>query len=309
MVQEMFIALFILSGVLFPFSSSSIRFIPTQHDQGVGLEPGRFLPELPYKPAAPILAETAELSELSSKSAVIIDTETGSILFQKNSDERLPVASLTKLATAMIFLETEPNFQSEVILTSSVNRLNGAKLFVGDGDSASLIDVFFSSLVGSTNNSTMALAQSTGLSNEMFVQRMNEKASSLGLTKTNFVEPTGLDPDNISTAKEIGLLARQAFFQPLIQKGTTKANHEMRTIKNREYHNVKSTNRLLAMAPEITGSKTGYLDEAGYCLITQAKVWGDREVIVVVLGAPANQKRFDETLLLLDWVKKSYTIK
>ena len=204
--------------------------------------------------------------------------------------------------TGILYLENEPHWTRPYTMRPDENGLIGAKLHVGNGDTVREVDLFYSSLVGSANNATLALARSVGLSDEGFVRDMNAKAKDFKLDHTHFTDPTGLDPENVSSVKDLAVMARYAFSFPEIKKATTQTNHEMRSVAFDEYHNVRSTNNMLKSGDfNISGSKTGYLDEAGYCLITQIRNDAGRELISVIVGATSHHQRFYETQALLKW--------
>lgn len=337
----------------------------------------------------------------TAKSVIIIDAETEKILYEKNAHQVLPIASLTKLITALVFLDlatgvaefgqrqrplTYPNgtvySNSNGTIYSSPNRTvysnknktlpsassgasalkwdkiitiqhkdqaQGATLFVNAGEKVRVKDLFYSMLVGSANNATKALIRSTGLTEEEFVKRMNQKATVLLSSrvksytfsgnsekkskdpmaktsdqKTHFFEPTGLSPQNVSTAYEIALLAKEAFKNEKIREATVMKKYVFRTVDAEILHTIKNTDKLLqsflnpslsaspgALTPmpvpgyKIIAGKTGYLEEAGYCLISEVEKNGHR-VIGVILGSESGEARFQEMKGLIWWVFENY---
>lgn len=307
MIQQLFLVVFIFSGLTLPLSFSSVEWTPTwKRDAAVALQPTRTLPLIPNRPEPPKKRVEDAGPNLSSNAGLMFDRSSGTVLWQKEANVVMPIASLTKLMTAIVVLEQGPNWEQPHVMRRDENDRGGAKLHVAEGDSVRQIDLFYASLVGSANNATLALARSTGLSDEAFVAEMNRKAKALGLTHTRFVDPTGLDPLNVSNARELAILARAAFRLPEIADATTRLNHELRSVARDEYHHLQTTNELLKAGDlSLTGSKTGYLDEAGYCLISQVEL-GSRELIVVLLGAKSHLQRFQETRELLGWASENF---
>lgn len=244
---------------------------------------------------------SAELVFNNGESYIVIDAKNGSTLKEYNAQKQRPIASLTKLMTALIVVESEPNWDKEISYVQS-DFVGGAMLWAKAGDVTTVKDLFYSTLVGSQNNSAHALARSTGLSTDEFVERMNLKARSLGLTHTHFVEPTGLNAGNISTASEYSKLARYALGKLEILQGTTTKHYTLK-LKNRPVSfGIANTNRLLDTTPYyVTGSKTGWTYEAGRNLMMKARNNSGTEVITVVMGAQMSEQ-FEMTEQLLDEV-------
>lgn len=250
--------------------------------------------------------------KIESKSAIIIESKTGEILWQKDADQKSSIASLTKLMTAIIFIESKTDLNKEVIFTKEDDEKikeyyspedSIGKIYVKPGDKMKVKDLLYSSLVGSANNATMALARSTGLSEEEFVRRMNERAQVLGLKNTFFEEPTGLDKNNVSSASDISHLASYAFKNSLIRRVTTTKKYSFKIINSKKWHTINNTNWLLGSLGGVFGSKTGYLEEAGYCITTGVNNKG-KEAIITLLGAKDSNTRFKELKELANWILK-----
>jgi D-alanyl-D-alanine carboxypeptidase (penicillin-binding protein 5/6) len=172
-----------------------------------------------------------------------------------------------------------------------------------EGEKLTTFDLLRSSIIGSDNDTAMALAHSTGYSNQVFVGLMNEKARMLSMKHSSFADQTGLSAKDVSTPHDIALLAAEAFSKPEIQEPAHMAEHKQETVDTHHFSRVVTTDQLLYDRDlTITGGKTGYTEEAGYCFVVQAQVPGsDRQIIAVVLGTQTEQARFDEAKKLLQW--------
>jgi D-alanyl-D-alanine endopeptidase (penicillin-binding protein 7) len=230
-----------------------------------------------------------------ARNAILVDPGTGEVLFEKNSDSSVPIASLTKLMTALVFLEQKPALDQEVVVT--LTEINGAgHTQLRSGEVVALGDLLHMSLMSSDNVATRVIARESGLTADEFVARMNRKAVELGLASSRFVEFTGLDERNVSSAADVARLLHAAAHDPLIQEITTTRQYQFAT--GRRMHAVHNTNRLLYGRYEVLGGKTGFILEAGYCFATWIHSQG-RDLIAVVLGAPTNATRFADAVRLL----------
>ena len=221
---------------------------------------------------------------LTAQSAIVVDKDSGSIIFQKNMNDVRPIASMTKLVSALVFLDHNPGWDKVMTMQKS-DYVGGATLWAKEGDQITVKDIFYATLVGSKNNTTHVLVRATGLTLDEFVQKMNEKVKGFGLTKTHFVEPTGLNENNVSTAFEMAVISKKAFKNIDILKATTTKWYKVEPANKEVVHWVKNTSKkVLDRDLYMTGSKTGWTDEAGYCLVSQAKNAG-KELIALVMGA------------------------
>ncbi len=230
-----------------------------------------------------------------ARNAILVDPATGEVLFQKNAESPVPIASLTKLMTAMVFLEQKPRLDRLVEVTP-VEITGGGHTRLRKGEQVALGDLLHMSLMCSDNVATRVLARESGLSSDEFLARMNRKAVELGLTGTRFTEFTGLDERNVSSASDVARLLHAAAHEPLIQEITTTRSYEFST--ERRAHAVHNTNRLLYGRYDVLGGKTGFILEAGYCFATWVRAQG-RDLIAVVLGAPTNSTRFADAVRLI----------
>ncbi len=248
-------------------------------------------------PCAKVALFEKVFDELTAVSAVVLDKRSGDIVYEKNINEVRPVASLTKLMTSLVFLENNPGWEKMVIMQES-DFVGGATLWIDPGDQTTIRDLFYATLVASRNNAAEALVRSTGLNRKDFIQLMNDKARKMGLKKTHFVEPTGLSRENVSTAKEMAVIARQAFGDFDILKASTSPSYRLKLLNRQLSYQLKSTSeKVLNKDLYITGSKTGWTSEAGYCLVSQAKK-GFKEILALVMGSQKD-KNYDEVYSLL----------
>lgn len=248
-------------------------------------------------PYAKIAVFEESPQDLTARAALVIDKKTGKILFKKNAEEVRPLASLTKLVFALVFLENNPGWEEAIEIKKS-DYVGGAALWVKEGAKIKVKDLFYASLAGSKNNTVEALVRASGLSKKQFVDLMNEKAKAMGLAETKFVEPTGLDERNVSTAEETIKIAQEAFGKLEILKATTTKWYYIKPIGSKLVYPVRNTSeKVLNGDLKITGSKTGWTNEAGYNLVTQAQKQ-NHEVIVLILGAKV-RKNYEEVYQLL----------
>lgn len=250
-----------------------------------------------------VFASSPDLPSITSESAIVVDKETNQVLYEKNADEIRSIASLTKLMNALVFLDNNPGWDQVVELQSDDMTI-GAKLYASVGETLTVKDLFYTMLIGSANNAARALARSTGLSEADFVSKMNEKARVIGMNNTTFTDPTGLDVTNKSTVRDLILLSNKALSYFLISQVTTSPAYNFSMTNTGRYHHIKNTNLLVQESDlYLIGGKTGYLDEAGYCLMTRAKNSQGREITAILLGNPSMWRNSvsNETESLIKW--------
>ncbi|NOQ68076.1 hypothetical protein GQ568_01385 [Patescibacteria group bacterium] len=241
---------------------------------------------------------------IDSKSAIVLDVGTDAILYSKNSKEKMPIASLTKIMTALVVLENV-DLNGAVTISRNAFDTDGRKDSLAVNEKIKAEDLLKIMLIRSNNTAAVSLAEHTGGNVEEFVKLMNKKAELLGLKNTSFSNPTGFDSEeNYSTAYDIAQLFDYALDKPLVWEILRTQRLNLTSLDGKIKHNLKNTNLLLGRLKNITGGKTGLTDEAGQCL---ALVVGDpidnHQIISVVLNA---EDRFLETEKLARWVFKSY---
>ncbi len=250
-------------------------------------------------------------SEIESRGYVVMDRATGTILTVKNENRVWPIASLTKLMTASVVLDAKVPL-TRIANVKTVDNVGGAQLLMNDGDTISVADLFYSTLVASANNAANALARTTGLSKKEFVAKMNAQAAAAGLTRTTFADPTGIETGNVSTPLELAQFARTVFARKEIQTYTTTAIRNVRVVNTGAKKKLTNTNWML-WKPQyddvwVTGGKTGYLEESGWNLVVNLKQnqKDERELLVVLFGASSRANSFVDANRLADWAWSVY---
>ncbi|MFH0928466.1 MAG: serine hydrolase [bacterium] len=254
------------------------------------------LPALPRK-----IDQRRQGLELTAESAVVVDAKSGRVLFEKQSKAPRPLASITKLMTALVLLDLNLDWNGRVTLLEADRDAYG-KYYLSPGDEVNRADLFKLSLGASANNATAALVRTSGLSMSDFVARMNQKARDLKIEAT-FVEPVGINPGNFSTAAGVSMLLRAAMQEPKIREATTQAEIRIK-LPTTTYTAVSTDDLLVSFLNRkpysIMGGKTGFIDEAGYCLALSVRFEG-HDLDIVVLGTPEPWKRFEEAKALAVW--------
>ncbi len=235
-----------------------------------------------------------------AESALLLNTDTNTISFQQNAFARRPLASITKLMTAMVALDHGIDFNKEANILPREYGVGG-ELVLTPGETVTMRDLFNASLLGSANNATEAYVRQLGISEEEFVQEMNRKAIALNLEQTEFFDVTGLNPKNVSTAYEVATLAHHAFSTyPEISKATSQKEYTFIVKGSGREHTIHNTNKLVLTGNmEVTGSKTGFLYEAGYCLVVQG-AGKNKDRIAVVMNDISEDAQFAEISRLIN---------
>lgn len=250
----------------------------------------------------------AATATIAAKRGAVLAAQDRLFLYCKEADEVQPIASITKLMTALVFLENNPGWD-KVYTIKPEDNVTGGRLNLFRGEEVKVKDIFYTSLVASDNGATIALVHATGLGEDKFVEKMNEKAKALGLVKTSFSDPIGLSDENVSTAREVALLAKAALNKEEIRQATASKDYRFTTLDGRD-KKVESTDYLLfdpaQNSFQVLGGKTGYTDQAGYCFVGRFKDKDGRELISVVLGSAGKNERFRESKTLVNWVFQNY---
>ncbi len=237
---------------------------------------------------------------VQATAVVVMDRNSKKILHAVNADAQWPAASLTKLATAAVTLKHAR--LSSLVRLRSVDEVGGARLRVADGALLSVRDALAATLIGSANNTANTLVRATGRSRAQFIKEMNAYAKSVGARQTKFVEPSGIEPGNVTTAKDMALLARAAFSDPTVRSLSQSAQYSIRVRNTGERHRIKNTNKLITNSPLIVlGGKTGLLEESDHNFVVEVRNKQWQRLIIVIFGAPSFQSAFSSAEKLAAW--------
>ena len=231
-----------------------------------------------------------QAATLRSEHAIVVSDDTGQVLLSKSSNAIVPIASLTKLMTAMVILDSKPDMDESIsIQASDVDVLKHSKSHVPVGTTLKRREIFELALMSPDNRAAASLARTYPGSTDAFLRAVQEKIKALGLHDTTIKEPTGLSPENTSSAADLAKMARAAAQYPQIVNTTTDKSEVIRM--NGRPFTVNNTNRLVgAVGWDVQLSKTGFTNEAGHCLIMRIKQAGSHATLVL-LNAGANSIR------------------
>ncbi len=296
--------IYLISSTFFSFFSfSSVDFLIPNYGDIVKLGDSSYYLEKIQKISGP---------DISASSALIFDTKKNIFIFEKNSDQVWPIASISKLVSALVLLEDLNIDLDKYYQVLESDRRFGGRDYLYTGDVLKNYDLLALSLIASDNTALASMISSLGLTENEFVSLMNKKALSLSLKKTNFIDATGLNPSNVSTAKEVSFIIKKSFENEKISELLQKNDYTIKTKKNREIK-ILSTNELLRPSYlsnndeiKIVGGKTGYNDSAGYCLGLKFSVKNNLDFISVVLNSSSLKNRFVDTRELIDQVYSFY---
>ena len=238
--------------------------------------------------------------DLSSSVALVVDQDTSEVLFSKNDRAVLPIASLTKLMTGLVIADAQLPMEESITITDDDAAVyRHSRLAVGT--TLSRGEMMHLSLMSSENRAANALGRTFPGGREEFVRRMNAKARELGMRDTRFVEPTGLSSDNQSSARDLATLVSVAYERPILRDLSTSPSYQLDVGRRTLQYN--NSNRLVRNPEwEIGLQKTGYISEAGRCLVMQAKVAG-RKVIMVFLDSAGKLARVQDAERVRRWVE------
>lgn len=253
-----------------------------------------------------LLAASAEEAPdcSAAKSVILVEEQTGQVLYEENADEKLPIASVTKIMTLLLTAEEidagRLNFSDAAVCSEYAGSMDGSVIWLTAGEEMSVGDLAKSVVIASANDACVMLAEHIAGSESAFVAKMNEKAHKLGMDSTNFTNCVGLDDEkHYSTARDVAKMAAElrkySFFDEFL---LTRLDSVRTGTKNETQ--LLNTNKLITSYNGITGLKTGTTDGAGCCLCATAKR-GGMELIAVVLGCAADEARFDTAAELLDY--------
>ena len=240
---------------------------------------------------------------LACKSAILMEAETGTVLYTQNASEALPPASVTKIMTLLLVMEALDagivRLDSTVTVSANAASMGGSQVYLKEGEQMSLEDLLKSVVIASANDAAVALAEFVAGSVPTFVEKMNKRASELGMTDTKFENVTGLDDtaeNHLTSARDIALMSQALISHPTVLQ---YSSIWMDTIRNGEF-GLTNTNRLVRFYPGCTGLKTGSTSKAGFCVSVTAERDG-MSLICVIMGAESRDSRNAIATQLLDW--------
>ena len=271
----------------------------------VPLSAGVYAEDLPDMTALETAAQVD--NSLPAKSAILIEQESGRVLFEKNADEVLPPASITKVMTLLLVMEAldEGRISIDDMVTCSehAESMGGSQIWVKAGEQMTVDDLLKATAISSANDASVALAEMIAGSEEAFVGLMNERAQQLEMTNTHFFNATGLDAEgHVTTARDIATMSRELLRHPKITEYSSVWMSELRDGQTQ----LVNTNKLVRFYDGCTGLKTGTTNGAGSCLSASATRKG-MSLVAVTLGSPTSAERFSAARGLLDYGFANYT--
>lgn len=245
---------------------------------------------------------------ITAPSAVLMETSSGKILFEKNPHEQRPCASITKVMTMLLVCEAIGNgklsLDDTITASAHAASMGGSDIWLEEGETMSADDMIKATVVASANDAAVALAEHLCGSEEVFVEKMNEKASQLGMKDTVFKNCNGLDEDgHITSAYDVAVMSRELMKHEMIFDYTSIWLDNLRDGKTQ----IVNTNKLLKTYNGITGLKTGTTNDAGCCMSASAKR-GDMNLVAVVLGCNSGKERFSDAAALLDYGFANFSV-
>lgn len=247
----------------------------------------------------------------NAQNAILVEVDTGTIIYEKAKDERVSIASLTKMMGLILIFERIYNktlkYDDKVTASANASGMGGSQIWLETGEVMSVSDLLKGIIMASANDGIVAMAEKVAGTEENFVKLMNERAKELGLKNTNFVNCTGLDEKNhYSTAYDLSIIARELMKYPDVFKYTTNYEDYLRVNTENKFWLV-NTNKLIKTYNGADGLKTGMTDDAGYCMAVTAKRDGMR-LLAIVLGEKEGKVRNKETANLLDYGFNLYEV-
>jgi serine-type D-Ala-D-Ala endopeptidase (penicillin-binding protein 7) len=251
-------------------------------------------------------AATLRRLKLRSAAALVVELDEGQLLYAKNTDAVMPIASITKLMTAMVVLDANLPLEEPIsIEPADIDTLKGTRSRLKVGMTLTRRELLKLALMASENRAASALARSSAGGLPAFVQAMNRKAPDLGMHDTRFLDATGLNPGNVSTAQDLAMMVNAGYQYPLIREFTTSTSHRI-ALNGRRHQRVvafRNSNGLVRGGHwDIGLSKTGYISEAGRCLVMQATI-AARPVIIVLLDSWGKLSRIGDANRIKRWVE------
>jgi D-alanyl-D-alanine endopeptidase (penicillin-binding protein 7) len=245
-------------------------------------------------------ADGQMIPDVRAGAAIIYNPVTHEVLYESNAQSQRSIASITKVMTAVAFLENEVDFTREVVVQRA-DTLRASTTYLRAGDRVTVRELLHLLLIGSDNVAANVLARASVYGPVGFIERMNQKALELGLTSTHYSDPSGLDARNVSSAFDMARLISFASGDDRVSSIMRMKDYQF-SPSTRRAVTLNNTNKLVGTDVDIRGGKTGFISKAGYCLATLVRLPRGEQVAVVVLGARSNPARFWETRHLFNWV-------
>lgn len=261
--------------------------------------------------ANPIIVQAEESLIPNAKSGLLMEASTGTIIYEKNIHEKVSVASMTKMMGMILIMEAledgSISLEEKVTVSKNASGMGGSQIWLEEGEQITVLDLIKGIMMASANDGIVCMAERIAGTEADFVKMMNDKAKELGLKNTNFVNPTGLDEENhYSSAYDMAIIARELIKHEEIFNYTSIYEDYLRKGTNREYWLV-NTNKLIKTYQGADGLKTGFTDNAGYCMAVTAKR-NNMRLIAIVLGEEEGKVRNQETAELLDYGFNLYEV-
>ena len=238
--------------------------------------------------------------ELSAAKSIVTDINAGRILYEKNAYSKAPMASTTKIMTFIVSVENCEDIYETVTVSQAAAYTEGSTMHLAEGETITVHDLLYGLMLNSGNDAAVALAEHIGGSVEDFCNMMNDRASEIGASNTQFKTPHGLDRENhYTTAYDLALIAKEAYKQPLFRKIIATSSIYLNG------HNLKNTNPLLGKYSEVTGGKTGYTSGAGRCIVFFIETDGI-QAVVVLLNCPSSNNRISDGRKLIKYISQNF---
>ncbi len=300
-------------GIGSPVASASIaRWSgPSTTAWRQSLPEGEWMPPAWYPVSADAFAIPAMDEEgprkgpsVRARAAFVFDVDAGRVLFEKNADEIRPVASITKLVSALTLMSLEPDLERELCIgAEQYPTRSGARSRLSTGDCTTGWDVLGAALVASDNRAAYSLAAAGGVGVDAFVDRMTEVSHTLGMSHSSWSDPSGLEDENLSTARDIARATLAVATHPVLSPVASAPFWDLHRSNRRSIRRLGSTDRLIGRDDLlIEAAKTGYTDTARYCFTTMVTTDDGRRLVITLLGADGKLTRWADVGRVLSWV-------
>lgn len=261
---------------------------------------------LTVHPDVAVAQQEAVPPAIAAKTAFMINADNGEVIYSKEPDARLAMASTTKMMTALLVMENTINLDEPVVISKRAAETGESSVWLVEGETLTVGELLHGLLIQSGNDAAVALAEHEAGSVEAFIEQMNQRASELGLENTHFVNPHGLDnPDHFSSARDLVVMGREIMKYPVIRQIVAMQESTIPMQGQPGGRLLITHNHLLGLSPAVTGIKTGFTDAAGQCIVVSA---GDKNVNLIVsyMGGPSLAQRNQDILALLQYGFDSY---